>query len=72
MYISDIVLLKELTSQQQNDFNLIAGCVGGAELRDEYIAIMEAAGFTVNILNEDANISKEFPIESLNFEAVKC
>ena len=32
MFISDIVLLEELTQEQRNDEALIAGCVGGAVL----------------------------------------
>lgn len=37
MYISDIVLLKELSPEQRADKELIAGCVGGALLKEDYI-----------------------------------
>ncbi len=33
MYVSDIVLLEELTNEQRSDEKLIAGCVGGALLK---------------------------------------
>jgi arsenite methyltransferase len=33
MYISDMVLLKELTREQREDEDLISGCVGGAVLK---------------------------------------
>ena len=75
IYLSDIVLLDELTSEQRQDGKLIAGCVGGALLRDDYIKIIEDAGFTVRILAEDKEISKRqyqgIPLESLKIEARK-
>lgn len=75
MYISDIVLLKNLSEEQRNDNGLITGCVGGALLKNEYLKIIEDAGFKVNILSEDKDISKRqyqgIPLESLKVEAVK-
>ena len=38
MYISDIVLLKELNEQQKNDEDLLSGCVAGALLKDDYLS----------------------------------
>ena len=35
MFISDIVLLEELTQEQRNDEELIAGCFSGAILKME-------------------------------------
>ncbi|KKU99817.1 MAG: hypothetical protein UY34_C0037G0012 [Parcubacteria group bacterium GW2011_GWA2_48_9] len=73
--VSDIVLLAELTAEQRSDEVLIAGCVGGAVLKDEYIAIVKQAGFEVNILHENVSISKQqyqgIPLESLLLEGVK-
>lgn len=37
IYLSDIVLLKELTEEQRNNKELISGCVAGALLRDDYL-----------------------------------
>jgi len=75
MYISDIVLLKELSPEQRANSELIAGCVGGALLKDDYIGIIEKAGFTVRVLSEDKEISKRqyqgIPLESLKVEAKK-
>lgn len=75
MYISDIVLLKGLSEEQKNDENLIAGCVGGALLKDDYLDIIRKTGFEVNILYEDVDISKRqyhaLPLESLKIEAQK-
>ena len=58
MYVSDIVLLKELTAEQKNDETLISGCVAGASLKDDYIKTIKDAGFNVKIRSEDKEISK--------------
>ena len=75
MYVSDIVLLGKLTGAQMNDGNLIAGCVGGALQRDDYLTIIKNAGFKVKILGEDKEISKKqyggIKLESLKIEAYK-
>lgn len=75
MYISDMVLLKELTKEQREDEDLISGCVGGAILRDEYLANIAAAGFRLESMMEDKKISKRqykgLPVESMKIVAVK-
>lgn len=75
MYISDIVLLEELSEEQRNNEDLIAGCVGGALMKDDYIAKAKQAGFQVNILSENKEISKVqyqgLPLESLSLEIIK-
>lgn len=75
MYISDIVLLDELTAEQRADENLISGCVGGAVLKTEYLGYVIAAGFRVEKVNEDNDIGKRqyvgLPVESLKLIAAK-
>jgi SAM-dependent methyltransferase len=75
MFVSDMVLLEELSKQQREDEKLIAGCVGGAILKDEYLRLVGDAGFKVKIDSEDRKISKSqyrsLPVESLRIEAVK-
>lgn len=75
MYLSDIVLLEDLTKEQKSDQVLLAGCVGGALLRDDYLKLIASAGFTVKILDEDKKISKRqyegILLESLRIEAKK-
>jgi len=75
MYISDIVLLDNLAQEQKENEELIAGCVGGALLKDDYLKIIKEAGFEVRILSEDKDISKRqyqgIPLESLKVEAKK-
>lgn len=75
IYLSDIVLLEELTKEQRNDKGLISGCVAGALLKEDYLNKIKNAGFKVRILYENENISKEqyngIPLESLMVELIK-
>lgn len=75
IYLSDIVLLEDISENIKNNEELLAGCVGGALLRDEYLSIIKKAGFEVKILEEDKDISKRqyqgIPLESLKVEARK-
>ncbi|MFH1420936.1 MAG: arsenite methyltransferase [Candidatus Aenigmatarchaeota archaeon] len=75
MFVSDIVLLGELTEKQKNDKELIAGCVGGALQREDYLKKVKDAGLKVKILGEDKEISKRqyngIRLESLKIEARK-
>lgn len=75
IYLSDIVLLKDISEEIKNNEELLAGCVGGALLKDDYIEIIKKAGFEVKILSEDREISKRqyqgIPLESLKIEATK-
>ena len=75
MYVSDIVLLKELSEAQKNDKTLVCGCVGGALLKEDYIDKMRQAGFKVKIIAEDKDISETqyggIALESLKVEATK-
>ena len=75
MYVSDIVLLAELTPEQRSNEELIAGCVGGALLKDKYLAIVKEAGFRTEVLMEDREISKKqyegMPVMSLKLGAYK-
>jgi len=70
MYVSDIVLLEELTEAQRNNKELIAGCVGGALLKDDYLKIITDAGFNYSILDEDKEISKR-QYQGINLESLK-
>jgi SAM-dependent methyltransferase len=73
MYISDMVLLEELPEDLRNDKDLLAGCVAGALLKEEYLRLLEKAGFSVEILEEDSDISSRqygsLPVESLKLKA---
>lgn len=75
MFVSDIVLLAELPQEVRENEALIAGCVGGAILRDDYIQIAKSVGFQVEVVSEDRDISKTqydgFPLESLRIKLTK-
>ena len=75
MFVSDIVLLQELPEEIKNSKELLSGCVAGALLREDYISKMEKAGFAVEVLSEDKEISKKqysgIPLESLKVKAIK-
>lgn len=75
MYISDIVLLKELSKQQREDKDLLTGCVAGALLKDDYLDKIKKVGFDVRILSENKEISKQqyqgIALESLMVELIK-
>ncbi len=75
MYLSDIVLLKELSEEQRNDKNLLSGCVAGALLKENYLNKIKKAGFSVHVLSENKEISKQqyqgIALESLSIEAIK-
>jgi len=76
MYVSDIVLLKELDDSQKNDKDLLSGCVAGALLKDDYLGKLEKAGFKVKVLSEDKEISERqyngIALESIKLEATKA
>ena len=44
--ISDIMLLENLPEKLKTNAALFAGCVSGAILKEEYLSMMEKAGFT--------------------------
>ena len=69
-YVSDIILLGELTEEQRCDEELIAGCVGGALLKEDYLKAITDAGFKFRILDEDKEISKR-QYQGINLESLK-
>lgn len=74
-YLSDIVLLKDLSEKERNDEKLIGGCVGNAILKDEYLKLIKKAGLKAQILDEDKQISKRqyrgIALESIKLELQK-
>jgi SAM-dependent methyltransferase len=51
--VSDIALLKELPAKVRKSIPAYVGCVGGASMKKDYLATMEAAGF------QDVDVVKE-------------
>ena len=52
---SDVVLVKPLPEELKRDEELLVGCVSGAILKQDYLRLLEKAGFT------DITINKETP-----------
>jgi arsenite methyltransferase len=75
MYLSDIVLLAELTKEQREDKDLLSGCVAGALLKEDYLKKIYDAEFKVRILSENREISKQqydgVALESLMVELTR-
>ncbi len=75
IYLSDIVLLKELSTEQKNNKELLTGCVAGALLKDDYLNKIKEAGFDIRILSENKEISKQqyqgIALESIMVELIK-
>ncbi len=75
IYLSDIVLLEELSEEQRKDEDLLAGCVAGALLKEDYLKRIREAGFKINILDENKEISEKqyggIPLESITVELTK-
>ncbi len=75
IYLSDIVLLSELSEEQRNDKDLLSGCVAGALLKEDYLDKIKSVGFNVRVLSENKEISKQqyqgIALESLMLEAIK-
>lgn len=69
IYLSDIVLLEELSSIQRNNKELISGCVAGALLKEDYLNKIKKAGFNVHILHENREISKR-QYNGINLESI--
>ena len=75
IYISDMVLLEDLPEDLKKDEDLLISCLAGALLKEDYLSLLNKAGFSVEILNEDLDISKRqysgLPAESLKLKALK-
>ncbi|MFH1054920.1 MAG: arsenite methyltransferase [Candidatus Altiarchaeota archaeon] len=75
LLVSDIVLLKKLTQEQKDDYTLLVSCVSGAVIKEDYLKMIEDAGFHAEVKSEDKDISARqyggLPIESIKVEAVK-
>src|SRR5208283_916533 len=65
LMVSDIVLLKELPESIQKNVEAYAGCISGAELKDNYLELIRKAGFrNVKVIEE-----KAYPLEYIISES---
>ena len=75
MYISDIVLLQNLSDDLRKNEMLLVSCVAGAILKEEYLKLIKDSGFEISTTSSDEEISIRqyygLPIESLSIVAKK-
>lgn len=75
LFVSDIVLLAELSEKERENKELISCCVGGAILKADYLDAILGAGFSLEKIIENTEVSKEqyrgFPVESISIVARK-
>jgi len=62
--ISDMMLTEELPEKLRSNAALFAGCVSGAVLRDDYLAMMKEAGFTDIAVERQKESSEMFGPEN--------
>lgn len=53
LMISDVVLVKPLPDDLKNDKDLLIGCVSGAILKDDYLNLLQQAGFSNIIIHKE-------------------
>ena len=61
LMVSDIVLTRPATQQEAEDIDLLAGCISGSLVADDYLARIRAAGF------EDIHLDGGRPTEEEHF-----
>jgi arsenite methyltransferase len=53
LYVTDIVLVEDLPAEVRESVTLYVGCIAGALLKDDYLKLLEKAGFTgISLLRE--------------------
>jgi len=70
LMVSDIVLTKPLPDVIQNNIEAYVGCLSGAEIKDEYLRLIEAAGFKQVKILEESHFSMEDMISDPTAQAV--
>jgi SAM-dependent methyltransferase len=61
LWVSDLVLLRELPEAVKNSVEAYVGCISGAAMRDEYLRMIERAGFQEVRIAEEV----EYPIQDV-------
>jgi SAM-dependent methyltransferase len=75
LLVADIVLLEKLPAEIQNSLEAYVGCIAGAALKDDYLKMIQDAGFMgVKVMN-DAELKQakeeDSPIFSIKVQAFK-
>jgi arsenite methyltransferase len=71
LMVSDVVLTKTLTKELKNNKELLVGCISGAILKKDYLALLNQVGFSnITIIKERPGFLKDFSL-SITYSAVK-
>jgi len=71
LMISDVVLIKPLPEELMDDKELLVGCISGAILKQEYLNLLEKAGFSkITIHKETPAFLEDYGL-SITFSAFK-
>lgn len=71
LMVSDVVLVKPLQDELKNNEELLAGCVGGAILKQDYLELLGRAGFSdIKIHKETPAFLEDYGL-SITFSAIK-
>jgi SAM-dependent methyltransferase len=71
LMVSDVVLTKSLPCHLKNNEELLTGCVSGAILKADYLALLKKVGFVnVTIHKEEPGFLKDYTV-SITFSAFK-
>lgn len=71
LMVSDTVLIKPLPDELRKDEKLLTGCVSGAILKNDYMALLKKSGFSkTNIHKEGQGFLKDYS-SSITYSAVK-
>jgi len=71
LMVSDVVLIKPLPEELKKDEKLLVGCVSGAMLKQDYLKLLNQAGFSdITIHKETAAFLEDYGL-SITYSAVK-
>jgi SAM-dependent methyltransferase len=70
LVVSDIVLLKDLPDYIKDSVEAYVGCVSGAILKDEYIKLIEEAGFQDIVIADETSFSIDLMINDPAAQAI--
>lgn len=71
LMVSDVVLIKPLPEDLKNNKELLIGCVSGAILKQEYLDLLEKAGFSDIIIHKETPAFLPDYGLSITYSAVK-
>lgn len=71
LMVSDVVLIKPLTEELKNNKELLVGCISGAILKKDYLALLKQVGFTnITIHKEKPAFLEDYGL-SITYSAIK-